>query len=411
MTIRSRTVTLGPSRWALAGLLTLSLCAAVSAQDIPVTARALPPHRVGLFSISPGLELRDIGVDSNVFNTVDNPVSDVTFTVAPTVDATARLRRATVSLQSTTDLVYFVHQSSERSLNETLSASAQYPMRRITFGGSAGYVNTRERPDEEIDARSRRIDSNLLGSMTMAIGPRLSAQVSLGSETTRFDIDAAFRGILLSDTLNRTTSTLRGSVHYALTPLTTLFAAAESQGMTFERSAERNADSHKFLAGVELHPRAIVSGTASLGHQAFTPRSGPMPPFGGFVGNGSVMLRLRSTTEIGFSYDRNLYYSYWDVAPYYIRSGFGVLLRREVASQWQVEISTGRFHHHYRYLMTVEPSAVADQTVLDSGLAATYRAGPRTHFVIGLKYQRRTVTAALPGYSGVRFGSSVVYDF
>ena len=389
----------------------LLLCGTASAQDGAAAPETAPPHRVGPFAVTPEITLRDIGVDSNVYNTVDNPVSDVTFTLAPTIDATARVRRATVSLHSTTDVVYFVQQSSERSLNQSFGAGGQYPFRRMMFGASASYLNTRERPNEEIDARSRRIERSGQASVAVAVAPRLSAQFLGSAAQTAFDADAAFQGVLLGDRLNRTTDTLSAAAHYRLTPLTAIVFTATSAATLFERAPERNGDSRQFLVGVELQRRALISGAATLGRENLTPRSGVMPPFAGLVGNGAILYRLRPTTRIGIEYDRNLYYSYAEVAPYYIRAGASLVARHEVASRWDLEVSAGRYRHNYRYLASVEPSAKADESVISGEVSVTYRAGPRTRVVGAATYQQRDASAGVTGYHSLRFGTSVVYGF
>ena len=74
-----------------------------------------------------------------------NPAKDFAFTVVPAFTATVGRGRARLDLRSTTELVYYAEQRSERSVNEDFSTTARFALRRIVPVAEFGYLNTRER--------------------------------------------------------------------------------------------------------------------------------------------------------------------------------------------------------------------------------------------------------------------------
>ena len=67
----------------------------MSAQSDPTDPGAARGRvQLGPLGLTPSVALTNLGIDTNVFNEVDDPKSDFTFTVSPQVDASLRLRRA-----------------------------------------------------------------------------------------------------------------------------------------------------------------------------------------------------------------------------------------------------------------------------------------------------------------------------
>ena len=70
----------------------------------------------GPFYVDPAILLKELGVDTNVFNQAGDTNSDFTFTVAPQAAVAVPIsNRALVKSQLGTDLVYYAQYASERS--------------------------------------------------------------------------------------------------------------------------------------------------------------------------------------------------------------------------------------------------------------------------------------------------------
>src|SRR3989442_3497896 len=94
-------------------MLTVSSAAAQNGSDPASEA----PMRLGPLTLTPSVSLTNFGIDSNVFNEVDNPKRDFTATLSPSTEARLRLGRAPVIANGGVDFVYFSQYASQRSLN------------------------------------------------------------------------------------------------------------------------------------------------------------------------------------------------------------------------------------------------------------------------------------------------------
>lgn len=374
------------------------------------TAPPAKVHRVGPFTVSPTVTLRDFGVDSNVYNAT-HPVSDFTFTVAPVVNATTRVRRAIVTLHSATDLVYFARQTTERSVNEQLSAGVRVPLGRIAFTGAASYLNTRQRPTEEIDARSRRVGRGAEAGVTVAVTPKLSAGVKAGYAKTAFDADAVFDNTFLAEELNRNARTLTGSVTYAATRLTSLSVSSVMTRTKFVDAPVRDADTRELLFGVELHPRALVSGGVTAGYQHFEPRSAHLPDLRGLVGTGALSFRLDGATAITVEGGRGIDYSYFEDQPYYVREGYSGSIRRYLLRGWDVQLAGSRFNHRYRRNADAPEIYAGTDRLLQFAVVTGYQVSPAARFTVGLTYLDRRSPFPGRSYDSLRLGTAVSYAF
>src|SRR6187397_2160798 len=91
--------------------------AAGSSQSIDEIRRDYRMHSGPLY-LKPAFLLKELGVDTNVFNAAGRQKSDFTFTVTPQADLAIPLaRRGLVKATLGTDLVYYATYDSERSVD------------------------------------------------------------------------------------------------------------------------------------------------------------------------------------------------------------------------------------------------------------------------------------------------------
>ncbi len=213
---RVRNMTLRYGRCACIGALILSCHAAsAAAQEGPDDAVKTAPFRIGHVYLTPTIEARDVGIDTNVYNESGRDTAmDFTFTIGPTFTAFVGPRRANLRVRSATDFVYFSEQTSERSVNEDFSSSARAVFGRITPFADVRYLNTRERVTDEIDARARRVERSGAVGVEFAVTPKVAAVVRGDVFRMSFDADARFDGHWLAEELNRRTRAVFVGVRY-----------------------------------------------------------------------------------------------------------------------------------------------------------------------------------------------------
>jgi len=396
----------------IAALALLSGTAAAQTESEIPTASARA--NVGPFEITPMLRVLDLGVDTNVYNS-PHAVSDFTFNVSPDIQARAGNTRTGLTLRSVTDFVYFAQQRSERSIDEVLKATGQARVSRLLSSFTAGYVNTRQRPTDEIDARSRRLDYTGAGSVGLALSPKLSANVGGRYAKTVFDADAVFDGSFLGKELNRDAASATGSVQYAATPITTFVVSGDVTRTRFAESPIRDSNSHGMYGGIEIESRAPLSGGVSLGFESFTPLNPVVPAFDGLVGSARVAYRLQRLTSIGFNFDRHIEYSYSEAQPYYVLDGYGLSFRRWVTPRLSLGGNATRSRYVYRRTTADGPfvESIGDRQMrlIDVQVTAGYRTSAHTVTHVMVEYRDRNSDFINHSFRGVRLLTSITYGF
>src|SRR5262245_35099028 len=101
---------------AIAGCLLTAWPALATAQSTGDPAEEARIH-LGPLALEPRFALRQLGVDTNVFNSADHPVKDVTASFAPGVDTWLRFGRARLSTETEVEWTYFKQAAGQRAFN------------------------------------------------------------------------------------------------------------------------------------------------------------------------------------------------------------------------------------------------------------------------------------------------------
>lgn len=370
----------------------------------------------GPFYIKPALQLKELGVDTNVFNQAGEQKSDFMFTVTPQADvAVPFARRGLLTTTVGTDVVYYARYASERSLDPQLTVRGEAYANRLTLFAEDAYLNTRQRPSYEIDLRSRHRQNDLLAGAAVRLTPKLSVEVAGTRGETRYDADAVFLGTSLQETLNRDTKGYSVIAREKLTPLTTLSVRYENQQDRFVSSPLRDTDSFRVMPGVEFKPKALISGTAFVGYRSFKPKSSLLPEFSGLVSQLALSYTLLGATTFGVTYDRDANYSFEPLTPYYIDNGVGIFVRRAVGGRFDIIGNAARHRYNYQNLATQSAQFASIPKRVDTtdnyGANLGYRVKRQTRIGFGVSYWTRDSTTVVRNYNGLRLGTTVTYGF
>jgi hypothetical protein len=405
---------------AFAGVVLPSLAQAQAPDTQAIeTVRKEARIHLGPLYASPTIFLKELGVDTNVFNDSGEQRSDFTFTVVPKADLWVPFaRRALFSTTVASELVWYATYDSERSVNPQIAARGEVYLRRFTFFGENSYLNTRQRPNYEIDLRSRHVENDAAVGANVNLTPKFAVEASVMRGITRYDADAYFDGTSLQQTLNRDTTGYRLVGRHRITPLTTLAVRYESLADRFPYSPGRDADSIRLMPGVEFKPRALVSGSAYVGYRRFRPVAADrLPEFGGLVAQLGLSYTLLGSTTFGVSYRRDLTYSYEEYQPFFINDSVGVSVRRALTRRIDVLLSTDRYVYNYRDLIG-RPESVGPlglervDTTWNYAGSVGYRLGRDGRIGFGVSYyDRQSTTMNFRAYNGLRAGTVVSYGF
>ena len=384
--------------------------AIVSAQEFkdalaeePETARL----HLGPLAVTPMLEIRQVGVDTNVFNNGENVERDFTTAFGPRARYWLRLGRLRLGGESGVAYHYFHEFSTQRSYGTDNELRLSLPLNRITPFVRGVYDNMRQRPDYEIDARIRTRTTILGGGVDLKASGRTTVTLQGEQGRLNYDDEAVYFGTRLGEALDRRTQLYRAAVRHRLTPLTTFVAVGDWRQDRFEFQPVRDADGYRVLGGFELDPLALISGEAFVGYRSFTTLDAEVPDFDGVVARTQVAYVLRAT-KFAMSVERDTAYSFEIDEPFFVATDLLGEVTQKVTSNWDILGRLGRQTLRYRRRLSVEATPRTD-TIWIAGGGIGRRVGRASR--IGFDVDRVRRQSPLPdrAFEGWRLGGSLTY--
>ena len=370
--------------------------------------------RFGPLWLKPTLALTNAGVDTNIFNVAesDGPEKDFTLTLTPAANVWLRFGPSWFSGSVREDLIWYKKFSSERSANTTYSLGWTLPLSRTTFSVGGNWVDTRERPGFEIDARANRSDQVLTG----AVEVRALSRTLIGARVARRDVDfdegEEFLGRNLHDELNRSETTAALTLRHELTALTSVTFDLSRQQDRFDAAPLRDADSTQTTVGLLFQPDALISGTARLGFRKFSPLDASVPDYNGTTAAVNVSYVARGSTRIGLQANRDVQFSFDVNQPYYLLTGFSASIAQQVYGPVDVEgrVVRERLSYRERSGALVEVADRVDR-VFNYGAGVGYHVGEELRVAFNVDRQKRTSPVDGRNFRGLRYGTAVTMGF
>jgi hypothetical protein len=392
------------------------LCAApVLAQATAIDdARKSARLRIGGLYLIPTLQLKEFGLDTNVFNVSEAQTPDFTATLSPGTDVAVPVaHRVLTTGHVDADLVYYQRYSDQRSIDPNLSGRTTLFVHRLSIFAGGHFINTRRRVNQEIDARARRIERGVEAGFNLRLFAKVTTGLSLRDDHEDYGAGQFFRGVGLRGALSLDSRALAAHVSYKATPKTTFVVRADGERARFPFSPVKNADSFRITPGVEFQPRALVAGTAYVGFRRFGPLNPLVPDYGGVVASLSLSYSLVSATKFTIVVDRDLDYSYLDSEPYYISTSVGFSVRRQLIGPFDTIVGVQRYRNNYQDLIVTSPQPIDRiDTTLNYSADVGYRLGRKGRLGVGVSYWTRDSNrVSQVAYEGFRFGSTLSYGF
>jgi hypothetical protein len=306
----------------------------LAGQSEPLTA--VPPIQAGPVALYPTLELRDIGVDSNVFNESMEPKDDFTFTVRPGL--TASLGKGAVRLigKGAGGFVYYQTYTEQQSTNGEFEGRIETMSTRLRPYASAGWLQTNERIGYEIDARATRERSSFMGGADFEVTAVTALTAWIRRERQTYAEGEQFMGVDLADELDYTSDLAAAGAKFAVTPITTLTVAVELQRDRFHTSPMRDADTIRLAPVLRFGTDAAITGHFSAGYRDFNPRDPLLPRYRGFVLSAGASYTLLGVTRFDVQGNRDVMYSFDATHPYYLGTGGFLTVSQRVGGPFDV---------------------------------------------------------------------------
>jgi hypothetical protein len=371
--------------------------------------------RVGPLYLTPKIQLKNAGVDTNVFNQRTGEIADTSAVLSPTVlIAWPVRRRLRLTGETHVDLNYFRRQSSQRSTDFGGEGRAEVDVGPLTLFGAGGGGQSRQRFSIDLDQRVLRHERWGSTGLTLTPTTRVSATV-FGMGRVYEYASLIVGGANVKERLDRNELTGTVQLRYAITPRTTLVGsvdAIEDRFLRQFRAVSRVSRSYRYMGGFEFGEKAFLHGKLMAGIREF-PASPSAPSYRGpslatsvsfpvlhyglatAVADRDVYFALTPTTSLGPERFRNTYVS--------TRFGGDVLVDLPFAL-----IGRGNFgFEEAKYLLPYPVgrtfgSRVDHLWTAGASLLRSFRAGIRVGGT--MQWGRRVSSFPAFSYQGLRYG-------
>jgi hypothetical protein len=365
----------------------------------------------GPLTWSPVFQLRDTGIDSNVFNTTTDPREDLTSVASSQVDSTLKLGVLQAMTQGGVDYLYFERYKSERGLNGHVGSRINLPLTRVSPEIAVSWAHTRERSNNEIDIRAPRTDWGYAMGLSTKVTPRLSLTATGGKQRSEYEQGFVFRGVELAPQLTRESLVGTASGRITLTPFTSLSLDAAFARDEFPSRPEGATDNVRGNLTFEFSPDAVIHGHASVGYHSMKPRRGDdsstAAAFDGVTSSTELGYTFLGVTRFSGRFTRDSAYSVSLAQPYYVSTAGGLDILQNLVGPLDLALRVSR--EQLKYPET--PAAVARVDNADSiGGGLSLRVGDGA--VVALLYdnsRRRSTGGALFNYDRRRLYTTITY--
>jgi hypothetical protein len=366
--------------------------------------------RIGPLWMNPTMAVPNVGVDTNVFNEATDPKRDFTVTASPRTDLWLRMGRTWLSGNITEQIVWYQKYASERSTNDTYAIGWKAPLNRLFVTAGATWVNTRERPGFEIDARAHRTQPTYDGRVEVRAFAKTFVGVRGTWDKVSFDRTAVFQGISLQDELNRTIASEAITIRHELTPLTSVTFSGGRTEQRFETALSRNSVSDDYSVGLTFDPAALLKGAVTIGYTDFKPEAADLPGYKGTTASASLAYSLLGSTKFSASLTRDVEFSYDVEQPYYVMMGGSVSIAQQIFGPLDVVVRGGRQRLGYRTLTDAAVLSANRVDRVDSyGGGFGIHLGPDLRLGFNIDQEQRRSIVVDRRYSGLKYGTSLTY--
>lgn len=377
----------------LLGLVAADAAAQVNVGTGPLTgtlAETEPTAGVlslGPVKLAPGLIIREIGWDSNVFDEAESesPKEDYLISGQPDVSVFTRLRFVKVSAYAGLEFNYFKTYTSEDSVGRAARGRVDVLLSRLRPFVAAGETKTRTRPNGEIDVRADRTDNEFSGGLAFDLSAH-SLVYGAGVHTSYAFEDAFQDGVNVGQTMTRDGYVYSAGVRTDLTPLLALTVSGGYQEDRFEYVPLRNTESYYSSAALRFAPEGVINGAAQITYRNMKPVDPLVRPFQGLTGLVALSYSFLEVGRLYLGLGRNIEYSFDTAEAYYLENTVSLAYTHRIAGMVDVQVKGLRSVFDYDASET-EPTH--RDTLDTAGGSLGYNLKNRTRIALNYEFSRR----------------------
>jgi hypothetical protein len=340
---------------------------------------------VGPVRLAPGLVIREMGWDSNVFGEAVDPKEDVVAIIAPDVALFTRLRFLQFSGYAGANFNYFNTYSDQRSVGYNGRARVDVLLSRFRPFVAGGRARTRTEPNGEVDVRADRVEEEVSGGLAFDISRYGQVYGAAFRYSTTFR-DSFKDGVNLALALNRDSYQYSAGLRTELTPFLSLTAAAGYLEDRFKADPGRDADSRQLTASFRIASGAVVTGAVTVGFTDFKPVNPDIRPYRGLIGSAAIIYPFLEVGRLGVEAVRRNEYSFEVADAYFIDNTVTLSYTHRLFGEVDAQVKGSKSFFDYGFTET----SPARQDKLDLvGGSVGYNLRNRTRISLNYEYSRR----------------------
>lgn len=365
---------------------------------------------VGPVKVAPGIVVREIGWDSNVFDEPkdENPKEDYVASAMPDIAMFSRLRFVKISAYAGSELTYYRKYESERSVGYAARARVDLLLSRVRPFVGGGQTKTRTRPNGEIDVRANRKEEELSGGLAFDLGAHSLVYASGFRMSTSFE-NAFEENVDLGRSLSRDGYEYSGGLKTDLTPLASLTLSGAFREDTFRGDPTRNSDSRIANATLKIGAEAVVTGAINVALRDFKAVDPLVKPYRGVTGSVVIVYPILELGRVSLAAARGQEYSFDAAEAYYIENSITLSYTHRLVGAIDGQVRGGRSLFDYGFR---EGSTARRDTLDTAGGSLGYNLRNRTRVSLNYEYaRRRSPELAVRNYERRRAYLSWTYAF
>lgn len=383
----------------------------------PVAPRpAAPKKPLGVFKLgpvyfTPKLELKNAGVNTNLYNSQTGAIPDTSIVLSPSVSGALPVgRRLRLTGKGYLDFNYFHNYQSERSIDGAGEGRAEVDVGRFTLFGGGGGGQWKQRFSIDLDERLLRQEKWATTGFLLKVRRKISVTLSGTGRVYEYE-PSQVSGTSVQRALDRNELTATAQLRYTLTSQTTLLASADAIEDRFLKQLvePRITRSYRYLGGFEFGERAFINGKILAGFREI-PSGQRTAPYRGpalSVSASLPLLRLGRFTGLA---DRDVFYSVGGAGIELVRNSYvSTTLRGEASFELPFRlIGIGFFGlQEAKYLLPYRSGNTFSPRVehlWTSGGSILRRIGTTIRVGGTIAWERRVSTVPGSSYEGLRYG-------
>lgn len=343
--------------------------------------------RIGPVRLAPGVTIKEIGYDTNVFDETaeEGPKEDWVAAATPDVAVFSRLRYLRISAYAGSELTYYHKYESERSVGYAVRGRFDFLLSRMRPFVGVGSTQTQERANGEIDTRADRNEEEMSGGFAFDLSPTSLVYGSFARNRTEFT-NAFEDGIDLGESLNRDRDDYQIGIKTDLTPLLSVQLYGNGQEDIFKSDPLRNTTSRAGLATFRIAADAVVTGIITVGYRDMRPVDPLTKPYRGMVGSAAITYPLLEIGRFIFQLSRGTEYSFDAAEAYYLENSAQISYTNRLFGDVDAQVRLGRSVFDYNARIDAPPRTETNDTAAGS---LGYNLRNRTRVAVNYEIARR----------------------